>query len=181
MCYTGVGVGPILQAAQREKAGHVAGFWGPRGPREPRNPCAHSHLVFLRPLNVQAPCGHRAHGVMQTCGALAQLLGCCPGSIVAVLVTLMGGMLAAAASGHEGRPGPSGAIFSRLGEAGCRGLSGVTGSGCCVALGVAQAGTEGEGTQHSGSKPRSGDHLPVASQITGRFGRELYHRGHRRS
>lgn len=44
---------------------------------------------------------------MQTCGALAQLLGCCPGSIVAVLVTLMGGMLAAAASGHEGVLGPA--------------------------------------------------------------------------
>ena len=118
---------------------------------------------------------------MRTCGALVQLLGCCPGSIVAVLVTFMGGMLAAAASGHEGRPGPSGAIFSRLGGAGCWGLSGVTESGCCVALGVAQAGTEGEGTQHSGSKPRSGGHQPVASQITGKFGRELYRCGHRRS
>lgn len=85
---------------------------------------------------------------MRMCGALAQLLGYCPGSIVAVLVTFMEGMLAAAASGHKGRPGPIGAIFSRLGGAGCWGLSGVTGSGCCVTLGVAQAGTEGEGTQH---------------------------------
>lgn len=48
---------------------------------------------------------------------------------------------------------------------------------CRVALGVAQAGTEGEGTQHSSSKPRSGGHLPVASQITGKFGRELYRCG----
>ena len=48
---------------------------------------------------------------------------------------------------------------------------------CRVALGVAQAGTEVEGTQHSGSKPRSGGHLPGASQITGKFGRELYRWG----
>lgn len=118
----GVGVGSILQEAQREKAGHAAGFWGPRGPREPRGPCAHSHLILWRPLNVQAPYGHRAQGAMRLCGVLTQLLGCCPGSIMAVLVLVTHGRDAGFSCLRAG--GVSWAQWRRLQQAGWSWLPG---------------------------------------------------------
>lgn len=58
---------------------------------------------------------------------------------------------------------------------------GLQGRACRAALRVAQAGVEGERTQHSGSKPLSGGHLPVASWFTERLGREFHHCGCSRS
>ena len=103
------------------------------------------------------------------------LLGHCPGSVVAVLVTGPGGVQV-----PQGRRGvvalavPSSAGWAEP----VAGTSvGLQGHACRVALGVAQAGVEGERTQHSGSKPMSGGHLPMASWFTERLGREFHQIG----
>lgn len=66
---------------------------------------------------------------MGTCGALGQLLGHCPGSVLAVLVTAPEGALAAVAMGQEGCPGPCGSVFNGLGRTCGWGLGGAAGPG----------------------------------------------------